>query len=222
MATDDKKTNAPVPASGADEVKQLKEELKQSKDTVADLTSKVSDLQGTIISPQYQEFLTSQKQPPQTFQPTDFAAGRTGEKEVDLESMDRKEYSTWLLGEMDKRLGPRIDQVSQDTKRYQIDRDIKDVKGKYKDFETYDKLMGKDASRIINEGPTALDMYLIQKGRETVQSQKTEQKTEETVTEKPTGASNAPVPPEKMTLKENVSKKWDEMGIDEKFPPPKQ
>jgi len=220
MATDDKKTNATVPASGADEVKQLKEELKLSKDTVADLTSKVSDLQGTIISPQYQEYLNTQKQPPQTFQPTDFAAGRTGE--VDLESMDRKEYSTWLLGEMDKRLGPRIDQVSQDTKRYQIDRDIKDVKGKYKDFETYDKLMGKDASRIINEGPTALDMYLIQKGRETVQSQKTEQKTEETKTEKPTGASNAPVPPEKRTLKESAEKAWDEAGIDEKFPPPKQ
>jgi len=221
MATDEKKTNAPVPASGADEVKQLKEELKQSKETVGDLTAKVSDLQGTIISPQYQEYMKTQNQPaPQTFQPTDFAAGRTGE--VDLESMDRKEYSNYLLGEMDKRLGPRIDQVSQDTKRYQIDRDIKDVKGKYKDFETYDKLMGKDASRIINEGPTALDMYLIQKGRETVQSQKTEQKTEETKTEKPTTGGNAPTDTKQLTLAEKVSKKWDEAGIDEKFPTPKQ
>jgi len=42
------------------------------------------------------------------------------------------------------------------------------------------------------------------------------------VSEKPTGAVNAPVPPEKRTLKESAEKIWDEMGVDEKFPPPKQ
>lgn len=219
MATDEKQTNATPSASEGDDVKKLKEELKQSKETVADLTSKVSDLQGTIISPQYQEYLNAQKQP-QTFQPTDFAAGRTGE--VDLESMDRKEYSAWLIGEFEKRVTPRIERVTQDVKRDQIQRSIDSAKASYKDFENYDRAMGKDATRIINEGPNALDMYLIQKGREVVQSQKGKETETETKSEKPTGASNAPVPPEKMSLTEKVSKKWDELGIDEKFPSPKQ
>jgi len=222
MATEEPKPNATSSATEGDEVKKLKEELKQSKETVADLTSKVSDLQGTIISPQYQEYMKAQNQPPpQTFQPTDFAAGRTGE--VDLESMDRKEYSAWLLGEIDKRFAPRIEQVSQNQRRDQIQRDIKDAKDRYKDFGSYDTAMGKDATRIINEGPNALDMYLIQKGREVIQSQasKPEQKPEGTASEKPTTGVNAPTDTKKMTLAEKVSKEWDEKGIDEKFPPPK-
>lgn len=216
MATENK-SNAPPTATEGDEVKQLKEELKQSKEQVADLTGKVSDLQGTIISPQYQEYMKAQNQP-QTFQPTDFAAGRTGE--IDLEAMDRKEYSTWLLGEMDKRFGPRIDLNAQNLRQYQLQGGIKDAKGKWKNFDNYKKAMGKTAARLEAGDIRAEDVYKIESWTPPAES---EEKGKGTVaSEKPTGATSAPTDTKKLTLAEKASKIWEEKGIDEKFPSPTQ
>lgn len=224
MATDDKKTNAAVPASGADELTKVKEELKESKGQVADLTSKVSDLQGTIISPQYQEYMKAQNQSaPQTFQPTDFAAGRTGEGDLDLESLDRKQLVQVILGEVAKQMNPRIDQVSQNVRQDQLHRGIKDARGKFKDFDNYKTAMGKLAARLESGQITAEDVYKLASWKPPEGGEAETDKDKGTTTsEKPTTGGNAPTDTKKLTLAEKVSKQWDEKGIDEKFPPPKQ
>jgi len=220
MATDEKKTNATSSASEGDDVTKLKEELKDRDEKVADLTGKVSDLQATIISPQYQEYMKAQNQP-QTFQPTDFAAGRTGEGELDLESLDRKQFSQYLLGEIEKRISPRIDQVSQNVRKDQLQRGIKDARGKFKDFDNYKSEMGKIALRLEAGDIRADDLYKLVSWK--AEAEKEGDKGEGTTeSEKPTTGVNAPTDTKQLTLAEKVSKKWDEAGIDEKFPPPKQ
>ena len=222
MATDEKKTNATVPASGADELTKVKEELKQSKGEVADLTQKVSDLQGTIISPQYQEFMKAQNQPA-TFQPTEFAAGRsTGKEEVDLEMLDNKQLVQHMMGEFNKQFGSRIDQVSQNVRQDQLQRGIKDAKGKHKDFDNFKVAMGKTAARLESGNITAEDVYKIESWKSPTEAG-TEDKDDKTiVSEKPTTGGDAPTDVKQLTLKESAEKLWEDKGIDEKFPPPKQ
>ena len=217
MAKPDDKTNATVPASGADEVKQLKEELKQRDGVVADLTQKVSDLQGTIISPQYQEFMKAQNQPA-TFQPTEFAAGRTDKGEVDLEMMDNKQLVQHIVTEVNKSLAPRIDQVSQNVRRDQLQRGIDEARGKHKDFDNQKLAMGKIAARFDAGQFTADDVYKVAswKGEKEVEVEDKDDKT--IVSEKPTGATNAPTDTKKMTLAETANKLWEEKGVDEKHP----
>ena len=222
MAKPDDKTNATVPASGADELTKVKEELKQSKEQVADLTGKVSDLQGTIISPQYQEFMKAQNQPA-TFQPTDFAAGRTDKGEADLEMMDNKQLVQHIVGEITKSIAPRIDQVSQTVRRDQLQRGIDDARGKHKDFDNQKLAMGKIASRFDAGQFTADDVYKVAtwKGEKEAEAGDKDKSDKTIVSEKPTTGGNAPTDTKQLTLAEKVSKRWDEKGIDEKFPPPK-
>jgi len=223
MATDDKKTNATSSATdGDDKVKKLEEMVNKQTEQIADLTEKLSTAQSQIISPQYQEYIQSRNQPAGKFEGSDFAAGRTGE--IDLESMDRKEFMTHMLGEIDKRVSPRIDQVTQDVRQDRIDRGIDSAQKTYSDFKNYERNMGQDASRINRGGLTAEDVYLMQKGREFVKSltdKDTEPKPDTTKTEKPGTAGEAPTTTEKMTPRQIAEKVYDEMEIDEKFPPPK-
>lgn len=218
MAKPNDETNATPSANEGDELTKVKEELKESKGQVADLTSKVSDLQGTIISPQYQEYMKAQNQPPpQTFQPTDFAAGRTNEGDLDLEGLDRKQLIQVILGEVEKRMAPRIDQVSQNVRQDQLHRSIKETRGKYTDFDNHKTAMGKLAARIEAGGLTADDVYKLATWKASLEDE-TDKGKKTIVSEKPTTGGNAPTDTKKLTLAEKASKVWDDLGVDEKHP----
>jgi len=217
MANNEPKTNATPSASEGDKDKKYEDEIKQLKEQNAGLEGKVSDLQATIISPNYQEFIRTQNQPSSQFQPASFAAGRTQSptEEIDLESMDRKQYSQYLINEMKKVVQPNIDAIGQTVRQGLLQSSIEKAKTKHSDFDNHKVAMGKTAARIEAGGLTAEDVYKIQ----TWQSPQKEGKEKvETKTEKPTGGGAAPTTTEKLTPQQIASKVWDDKGVDEKHP----
>ena len=166
MATDPKQTNANPPATGGDkepktEIDELRATNQQLLTGNQQLQTQIDELKGTIISPQFQEFMKVKNQPGQ-FSGSDFAAGR---QEPDLETMDRAQLVQYIMDGVSKTIqgtvAPQIDKLNVDMQRDQLSRGIKDAKGKYPDFDNFAAQMSQTSARIERGGFTAEDIYKI-------------------------------------------------------------
>lgn len=216
MATEGK-PNASPPANEGEpkqdaEIKELKVAKQQLLDANQQLQRQIDELKGTIISPQYQEFMKVKNQPGQ-FSRSDFAAGR--QEEPDLEVMSNAQLVQYIMDNVgrsiESNITPQLRKLSTDMQRDQLSRGIKDAKGKYQDFDNFAAQMSQISARLERSGFTAEDIYKIATHPGTAKSV-TATKKDEGRTETPTsGGGQVSITTEKESPKQTAERVYDKI-----------
>jgi len=209
-------TNAPPPATTVEDPKGITEpdtrdkEIVELKQKLEASDRKLTEVQTTLLSPQYQQQVREQ-QPSGSYQPP------YGQQQVsggeDLEAMDNAQLARTIEDRVGRALdtklkvvGDYITQLDQRTTQDKIEQSIASTKSKYKFFDNYKTSMIDTAARIRKEGVNALDILKIASWQQPAQVPK-----EETVTtEKPTQTTSAPPSTEKLSMQERIEKIYDE------------
>lgn len=161
---DDPGANARDQTKNKEALDNLKMEELVNQNT--EMRTQLGELKETIMSPQYQEFIDSQKSKPGQFDRGDF---RVGQQEIDLETMDRNQFAQHLMGLVGNMVGnaskqqdAKIGKIDISQQKEQLRRSIDSARTIHKDFDTHTSEMSKISLRIEREGGvSADDLYRI-------------------------------------------------------------
>src|SRR5262245_17862072 len=134
-------------------------EYESLKAVVEQLKGKNSEYERLLLDPSYIEFIASRGQPAAR-QVVQQQAASDG---VDLDSMTQKELAEYLVRTFEGMLNARVQPVTQEMQFTEMQRQVREVSGKYSDFWDFKD----DMIKLARQNPTlsAEDTYHIAKGR---------------------------------------------------------